>query len=1120
MVFPALKKASAKAHLARNLIKAAVCVLPIALHGAEEFSTATATVKRYCIQCHGKAAMGGINFEKLLTEPSVGSGFRVWEKAAAALEEKRMPPPKMPAPSDADRVQAIRSIRSELTSYAKKHDGEPGHVTMRRLTSGEYEYTIQDLTGVHLDVGIDATSDAAGGEGFTNFGDVQFMQDSNVERYLEAAKFVADRAVIGAGPLSFFIDPGKTGFEMSAISRIRDIHTRNGFRTVSGEGGIPFGLEKYGKAFYVAWNYKHRRALGQPTVTLSELARREGVSARFAQHIWSVVNTPTLNYPSSEAVARWRKLPAPGVNAKETTTVARAQCAEIQKYVVTWPSWLFARGDVAAGGAGDESPLMFTDASLKVETSHHFTYNTGARVRGPANPTGPKKIYLHVAAVNPGPNAQPTVIWHNPTISVRQNVQKGQPLETPSATASGAPKAPNQLKGIPPAGPRLPLRSVLDEVTIKRLNFGKSPDGMPIGSDDFASDSTVFFEVIVPEGAFGVEFQVDAQVGKDRDQVYRILISERADGGSRGIPIRTLLGDPNSAGYKKFKSGVMELARVLPPNSHGEATPADKDPVPLPFDSRFNVPEHDEFLQKVKYIRDDRFVMENLLDDRDKVKLNQAWTDLYASFDYHDNYLKMLAQHYKFDLQGIRIADLTPAKIATFPAEMRPYVTPLVAEYREVQAAQTAANAGHIEDCVRFASRAWRRPLTVAEKQDLRAFYAKALESEKDHRKAIRALLARVLVAPAFLYRVEQAKDTSAAPVKTLSSWELASRISYFLWSSIPDDELLRSAEAGELNKPELLRRQVKRMTADNKARRLSTEFFGQWLGFYHFDEHKGVDTTRFPEFTNDVKEAMYDEAVSFFEHVIRKERPVREILFADYTFLNQALAKHYGVTKPVKSNDQVELVEGADEFHRGGLLRLGAVLTTTSAPLRTSPVKRGDWVLRRILGISIPPPPANAGTLPADEKNFGGLSLREKLEAHKRNPSCSSCHTRIDPIGFPMERYDSMGRWRDKYSDGKPVDDAGILADKTQIPGIDGLLSYMKTQEKQVLRTVAFKLVGYALGRTVQASDEMLIERMSNSGGTATFTDLATAIINSNQFRTRQAKDSAAPPQLAAGGQ
>jgi hypothetical protein len=279
------------------------------------------------------------------------------------------------------------------------------------------------------------------------------------------------------------------------------------------------------------------------------------------------------------------------------------------------------------------------------------------------------------------------------------------------------------------------------------------------------------------------------------------------------------------------------------------------------------------------------------------------------------------------------------------------------------------------------------------------------------------------------------------------------------------------------------------------------------------------VDKTRFPEFTDEVKSAMYEEAVAFFDHLVRKDRPVREIWSADYTFLNQALAKHYGANKQIKSTREMEMVDGANNFHRGGALRMGALLTATSAPLRTSPVKRGDWVLRRVLGTPTPPPPPDAGSIPADDKQFGGLSLKQKLEAHMRNATCAGCHTRIDPLGFPFERYDSIGRWRESYADGKPIDDESALADKTRISGIDGLVAYLRTQEPQVLRNMSYKLIGYALGRTVMASDQPLVEKLVKAGGDASLSSLISEIVTSRQFRYRreyQQTTKTAAPQTA----
>jgi hypothetical protein len=312
------------------------------------------------------------------------------------------------------------------------------------------------------------------------------------------------------------------------------------------------------------------------------------------------------------------------------------------------------------------------------------------------------------------------------------------------------------------------------------------------------------------------------------------------------------------------------------------------------------------------------------------------------------------------------------------------------------------------------------------------------------------------------------------------------------------------------------MQKQVKRMLTDPKARRMSAEFFGQWLGFYRFDQFKGVDTGRFPEFTDSVKSAMYDEAVSFFEYIIRNDRPNREILTADYTFMNKTLAGYYGVKKGVKSEGAAEKVDGANAFDRGGALRLGAVLTVTSAPLRTSPVKRGDWILRRVLNTPTPPPPADAGSIPADDKLFGGLSLHDKLEAHKRNATCANCHARIDPLGFSLEHFDSTGRWREKYPDGKDIYDAGTSFDHVDIKGSEGLLSYLAKKDEQVRRTLATKLIGYALGRTVLPSDLSLVDRMVADGGDAPFSRLVSEVISSKQFGTRVGRDDGPPVQTA----
>ncbi len=998
--------------------------------------------------------MGGISIEKMTT---IGDHFQQWQKVATALEQKQMPPAKMPQPSEADRKQTVAWIRARLDEYATKHAGDPGRVTVRRLTSAEYGYTVKDLTGMDVKVDGDFVSDSVGGEGFTNFGDVQFMQDAYLERYLHSAKTLSEHAVIGSGPLDFFVDPGKSGFEISAITRIQEIYEKNGFRAVSGEGGKPYGLERVSKAVYAAWRYQHRRELGQPRATIAEIAKSEGSSPRFVEHLLQVLNQPNPIYPTSVVVAEWKKMPA----ARAGEKAARAGSVQVQQSIVNWVRWIFAAGEAAEGGQGDERALSLDDETLAVKAKHHFKFASRLRAGKPI------RVFLSTASANPSAKEKPTVIWRNGVVRYRNEKT--------------------------PFGASIPVPEVTERTVTE--------------------DGVIALDFKVPEDATTMDFQVDVELlpSASGDTIARAVLSDREE-ASKGRPVSVLLGDAKSQAYQTWKSNVLAFGAILPQNSQGEATPADKDPIPAPWNNTYNQPERDLYHQKLKYYRTDKFLYEKILDDASRVRLDQAWHDLYVAYEYHDQFLIFLDTKYKLGLKGKPMAKLTPAEIDAMPEEARKYVAPLKKEYDAAYRAQLLAEPGHLEQVLQFAAKAWRHPLSPAESAGLRSFYKRQREVLKaDHVKATRAVLARILVAPAFLYRVEEPVQSASA--QPLNNWELASRLSYFLWASLPDDELRRAAAAGELSQTAGIEKQTRRMLADPKARRLSIELFGQWLGFYRFDQYRGVDTGRFPEFTEEIKASMYDESVSFFEHIIRKNRPVREVIDANYTFLNQALAKHYGVKAEIASPGPVVQVDGANGFQRGGVLRLGTVLTVTSAPLRTSPVKRGDWLLRRILGTPTPPPPADAGSIPADDKAFGGMSVKERLTAHKRNATCAGCHSRIDPLGFPLEKYDPVGRTRELYADGKPIEDTTEMADKTEVAGVDGLVKYLDTQRDQVMRTMSQKIIGYALGRTVLASDELLVRKMVQAGGDASFAQLAIDVVTSKQFRYKREMEGSNEP-------
>jgi hypothetical protein len=1028
------------------------------------------------LECHGgKEPEAGIDLKAMADAPEFGRRFKDWEKVVRVLRERKMPPDGELQPTNAQREGAVRVVEAGLRRFVEEHQGDPGPVAIRRLTSAEYAYTLCDLTGLDLRVADDFVSDAVAGEGFTNAGDAQFMQDSTLERYLQAAKAVADHAVIGAGPLGFFADPGKTGRELSAIARIQAIYRQHGFRTAAGEGAKPFGLDGYPRAMFVAWQFRFRDQLGVGRTNLPALARDEGASVRLCEHLWQVLNRADAPFPLSVIIEGWRSLPQPG---QATQAEVRGRCEALSVVLREWQKTL------AAAAGDEEEAAVLTAGEVRVAASHtltaDLTWPAGAKVAG---------FELSVARASKDPAAAVVVVWRNATVRFRRADRR---RERPQ-----------------------PLAPALSPQTSDRIALGKHPRGGTIGGGDFATvgETRVPITLRIPDGMISAQLVVE--VGLDnRSGGTGIVRCRIADGEVEGETAAevgdtsTLLADPTDPHVGAWRSGVEEFARLVPEVSHREPAPSDRDPIPAPFDNAYNMPERNHFHTAIKYHRDDAFFVEHIADDETRRRLEQAWTDLLTAFDYHDASLKFVSGKYGLGLAIKTVAELDREAIDRLPAEPRQFVRHLKDEHDAMRATLRDAEPGHVEDALRFAERAWRRPLAEDEAARLRDFYARLRRgSGLDHEHAIRALLARVLVAPAFLYRAEPPK-TGGGGIAPLTDWQLASRLSYLLWSSMPDEPLREAAAAGRLRAPAELERQARRMLRDPKARRLATEFFGQWLGFYRFDQFQGIDAGRFPEFTDKLRAALYGEAISFFEHLVREDRPVDEILFADYAFLNRLLAEHYGVAAASANGDDFVKVDSLADQHRGGLLAMGAVLAATSAPRRTSAVKRGDWVLRRIVGTPVPPPPANVGSIPADDVLTDGLTVRQRLEAHRTNTSCANCHARIDPLGFALESYDPLGRWRDTYGDGKPINPAGTLEGGTTLSGPEGLRDYLRRERSKFHHTASVKLLGYALGRAGMVSDRPLIEQMTDGLGRGDrFADVVVRVVTSEQFRNQRSQ-------------
>ncbi len=403
-----------------------------------------------------------------------------------------------------------------------------------------------------------------------------------------------------------------------------------------------------------------------------------------------------------------------------------------------------------------------------------------------------------------------------------------------------------------------------------------------------------------------------------------------------------------------------------------------------------------------------------------------------------------------------------------------------------------------------LARRAYRQPILEADLVQPMAFYNDARE-QGDFEDGIEAALSCVLINPKFLFRVER-DPPGVAPgtVYRISDVELASRLSFFLWSSIPDDELLDLAEQGKLSDPEVLQQQTRRMLADARSRSLVSNFAGQWLYLRNLDSVT-PDGRLYPDFDDNLRQAFRRETELLFESIIREDRSVMDLLKSDYTYLNERLARHYGI--PHVYGSRFRRVSLDDDSERGGLLRHGSILTVTSYATRTSPVIRGKWILENILGTPPPPPPPNVPVL-KDNTVSAALPIRQRLAQHRADPACASCHNLIDPVGFSLENFDAVGRWRDLVA-GQPVDAAGGLPDGSRFDGLAGLEQGLLDRPELFVGTMTEKMLTYAIGRGHEFFDGPAIRKIVRDAkpNDFRFSTLVLGIVDSVPFQMRTSK-------------
>lgn len=547
------------------------------------------------------------------------------------------------------------------------------------------------------------------------------------------------------------------------------------------------------------------------------------------------------------------------------------------------------------------------------------------------------------------------------------------------------------------------------------------------------------------------------------------------------------------------------------------------------------------FHNQMGYFRDDAPLYDLILDEDQQRELDALWQELdvvaqaalrqYLSFIWFERAESSFLRDAVFDFARAedkgaaspeklkKLGEVYLEKIQrsngndTAIQAVKDYFHEMDARVRRVEKDKQEAEPKHLLGLTEFAERAYRRPLSTDEREGVAKFYQLLRnEDELDHEEAVRDTLVAILMSPNFCYRVDVPPPGEG--VFPLSDEALASRLSYFLWSSMPDAELLAQAKAGNLHKPEVLVQQARRMLRDKRVRGLATEFGGNWLDFRRFEEHNAVDRERFPSFTSELRQAMFEEPIRYLVDVAQNDRSVLDFLYGKHTFVNPILAKHYEMPAEETPGDEWRRIENADQYGRGGLLPMAVFMTKHAPGLRTSPVKRGYWVVRRFLGEHIPAPPPNVAELPADEAKLGDLTLPQMLARHRDDKNCAVCHVRFDAVGLSFEGYGAIGERRKVDFGGRPVQTVAVFPNGSQGDGLDGLKSYLHdVRQDDFLNNLCRKLLSNALGRSLILSDEITVQEMRRrlASSEHRFGSLIETIVTSPQFLNQRGRGAVA---------
>jgi hypothetical protein len=1078
-------------------------------------------VKTYCVECHNaKKAEAELNLEKFDSAEMAAEDFRQWEHVITFVQREEMPPQtaKQQPPAEL-RAEILKRVRTVLDDEARKLAGDPGVVLPRRLTNAEYDHTIRDLTGVDIHPTRSFPVDPAAGEGFNNTGEALTMSPSLFAKLYASAQDVADHALLTTTGLEFAPYPvatfaDRTKFYEQAILQFYAHHK--------------IDYETY---LTTCWEYRYRSPK-QQAATIDEWASERGLSAKYLHSLDKLLQRDLevdglyVNWLRR----RWNEVPAPADAASPVVTDVvtddvRNSIHRLAREIRVLSKQLCPKETEAIIANAGNAPVQHLERRRKT-AAERDTFD-------PKSIQSARRLHQDFRNLDRQPMVRIVLTAANfMTGSDPKSAAGYVILKSMNFTTAKDDYKPNDEKR------NIPLRKVLSEQSLEqydRLKFGVHPLGDAIDADACVLAVPGSLEIEVPAKALGdmreIRFFVDAELDRSHTNSGLATVS---------------LGDRKVASEGKLTgSGLQDGSILLADPDH----PATRDFAAAGAAFCHQFPNRFYFVDDTRglsagfhliegFFRDDQPLYNSVLNDGEKRELDRLWTELefvteisekmlrgfvffersernflkhadFDSFKEEDPKLVEVETLNRFervylDRSNVKapIEELTTHPIHIFFEQIRNGL-----KFRQVQLQQTQPI--YLRNLETFAQAAYRRPLSPRELDDLMTFF-RQIASQEEHgvEQAVLASLVRILVSPYFGSHVVHSPEGDT--VQPLRELDLASRLSYFLWSSMPDAELIALAEAGRLRDEQVLLAQTRRMLKDARVSDFVREFFGQWLGYRDFVEQESVDRNAFKEFDEPLKQAMFEEPTRLATSLIQQDHPVTELLNGDATFVDKRLASHYGI--PFDGlPDEWSAVDGLRSRGRGGILGMAVFLTKNSQPQRTSPVKRGFWVVHKVLGEHVPAPPADVVALPAKETDTNGKSIRELLALHVEAEKCARCHRRFDAVGLSMEGFDRIGRTRSKDLAGRPIDDVVRLSDGTEARGVPEFARHLVLERRDdYIRTLCRKLLGYALGRSLQLSDDVLLEEMRvalDKNGDR-FVPLFETIVRSPQFRNQRCRD------------